>query len=108
MALSTALWGLIRIRREARLAAGLYGCLADLLGRLGRRLGHLLERRSRRLTRLLDRLLGGLADLLGRLLGGLSSAATGEATKRLLGDVADLGGLADHAAMFAVVSRPGL
>ena len=81
--------------------------LALPLGRPDGRLGHLLERRSRCLTRLLNRLLGGLADLLGRLLGGLSSAATGEATKRLLGDVADLGGLADHAATFVVVFRWG-
>jgi hypothetical protein len=36
--------GLIRTRREARLAAGLYGCLADLLGPLGSCLAHLSGR----------------------------------------------------------------
>jgi hypothetical protein len=79
-------------RRPTRLAAGLHGGLADLLGRLGGGLAHLLDRRT-----------GGLAHLLGCLPCRLPRVTTGEATKRLLGDVADLGGTADHAARFAVV-----
>ena len=83
---------LIRILgREARLAAGLHGGLADLLGRLGGGL-----------TDLLDRFFGGLPNLLGCLLGRLSSTTTGEAPNRLLGDVAHLGGAANHSATFAI------
>src|SRR5215218_2517403 len=83
-------------RRPAGRAAGLHGCLADLL-----------HRRLSCLADLLDRRLASLADLLGRLFIRLSGAATGEVTKRLLGEVADLGGAANHPATLLLIVAVG-
>src|SRR5215211_4884361 len=72
-------------RRPAGRAAGLGGCLADLL----------------------HRRLGSLADLLVCLPASLSGAVTGEATERLLGEVADLGGAANHPATLLLIVTVG-
>jgi hypothetical protein len=58
-------------------------------------------------THLLDRFLGGPPNLLGCLRGRLSSATTGEAPNRLLGDVAHLGGLANDRPTFAILILRG-